>query len=305
MSESLSGRTPRDAKHVLVAGITSRLGRSVALELLRRGHRVRGLSRKSPTDLPSSVELVSADCLRAEPTEACDGVTHVFSCVGASVQPDLRLGRASFPRFDLPANLSLLRAAEAAGAQHFTYVSVAGAEHTRHLAYVDAHERVAEAVQRSTLASCIVRPTGFFSALEAMLPMAKRGVVPLMGNGEAVTNPIADEDLAIVCADGIEGGFSEREVGGPETLSRRRIAELAFEAWDKAPRTPALPVFFTKLSGYLLRPVNPRVADLMHFYAHVMTHDCVAQSAGQRSLANHFRAKAQATTKALPAASQS
>ena len=54
---------------------------------------------------------------------------------------------------------------------------------------------------------------------------------------------------------------------------------------------------------YMLRPLNPRVADLMHFYAHVMTHDCVAESFGQRSLANHFRAKAQASIKALPAAS--
>ncbi|MGE0324525.1 MAG: SDR family oxidoreductase [Polyangiaceae bacterium] len=293
------------AKHVLVAGISSRLGRSVALELLRRGHRVRGLSRKPLSDLPSSVEHFSFDCLRAEPTEACQGISHVFSCIGASVQPDLRLGRASFPRFDLPANLNLLRAAENTGVAHFTYVSVAGAESTRHLAYVDAHERVAEAIQSSKLEACIVRPTGFFSALEAMLPMAKRGLVPLMGDGSAVTNPIADEDLASVCVDGIEGAFSEREVGGPETLSRRRIAELAFEAWDKAPRTPSLPVFFTKLSGFMLRPLNPRVADLMHFYAHVMTHDCVAESAGQRSLANHFRAKAQSMIKALPAPSKS
>lgn len=294
-----------DPKRVLVAGISSRLGRSVALELLRRGHQVRGLSRKPLSDLPSSVEHVSLDCLRAEPSDACQGMSDVFSCVGASVQPDLRLGRSSFLDFDLPANLNLLRAAETAGASRFTYVSVAGATTTRHLTYVDAHERVVEALQSSALEACIVRPTGFFSALEAMLPMAKRGLVPLMGSGDALSNPIADEDLAAVCVDGIEGAFSEREVGGPETLSRRRIAELAFEAWDKAPRTPALPVFFTKLSGYLLRPINPRVADLMHFYAHVMTHDCVAESAGARSLANHFRAKAQAATQALPAASKS
>ncbi len=129
----------------------------------------------------------------------------MFSALGASVLPSMAKGWRSYASLDTPANMNLVTAARTAGVRRFVYVSVANHRRLGHLHYVLAHERVVEALRDSGLEYTVVRPTGFFSAFATLIPMARRGPVPLIGDGSARTNPIHDDELAAVCVRAIGG----------------------------------------------------------------------------------------------------
>jgi uncharacterized protein YbjT (DUF2867 family) len=139
----------------------------------------------------------------------------------------------------------------------------------------------------------IVRPTGFFSALGELVTMARKGPVPLLGTGASKSNPIHDADLAEVCARAIEGGSSLEEVGGPEVLSRRQMTEAAFEALGKPPALRSAPVALAKVAGAMLRPLNPRLSQLVAFVAALSETDVVAPAVGTQRLLDYFRTLAQ------------
>ncbi|GAB7192923.1 SDR family oxidoreductase [Kineococcus sp. NUM-3379] len=71
--------TERTAGTVLVAGVGGVIGRYAAAEHARQGHRVVGLSRRVPDDLPTGVEHRAVDLAGAAPgaLDGVDDVTHL------------------------------------------------------------------------------------------------------------------------------------------------------------------------------------------------------------------------------------
>ena len=179
--------------HVLLAGVTGSLGIEVARLLHTRGHQVRGLIRDEAR-LPAGLMLTSKHVGDALIPDTLSGAMHgldcVFSCLGASVSAEPGAGSRAFTSVDTPANLALLEEAQRAGVKRFVYVSVFHSEAMRELAYIRAHEDVVRAVMRSGLEHSIVRPTGFFSALAELLPLARKGRLPSFKGGKAKSNPI-------------------------------------------------------------------------------------------------------------------
>jgi uncharacterized protein YbjT (DUF2867 family) len=280
-------------KKILLAGASGRLGTEVLSELGRRGYAVRALVR-DPARLQGSAargDLFVADARAAESLRgACDGADVVVSTMGAS----LALGRtrdgAGFREVDLGANLNLLSEAKRAGVGKFVYVSLHGAEGLRGLGYVDAHEEFVAALATSGLDYTILRPTGFFYVFEEIFKMAsERGRVMLVGDGSARTNPIHEADLARECADAVEVGERETPVGGPETYTRREIAELAFEALGRRPRITSLPPALVRAMIAPVRLFDRRLYDFLAFGVAVSTVDVIAPPAGRTGLRRHFR----------------
>ena len=283
-------------ERVLVAGATGALGREVTRVLQERGISVRALGR-SQTRLESlrglAEELVVADALKPESLRGvCDGVDRVFSCLGASVLPMPQYGWASFSRVDYPANRNLIREAEAANVQKFVYVSTYFNEYMAHLEFVRGHEKVVEELKQSKLDYGIIRPTGFFSAMEEILLVASWGMLPEFNGGTSRTNPIHEADLAEICADALYDNIRERDVGGPEALTRRQIAELAYGAIGKVVKTRRVPVQVLQAAGLLMRPVSPRVGHLFTFISEILVRDVVAPAYGTRTIGEFFRESA-------------
>lgn len=286
--------SPTEARtvSVAVAGATGALGRRLVATLRTRGHLVRALGRDAgrlaSLGLPTS-DLRVIDALQATSLAAAlQGAEVVISTVGASVAPRLRAGRRSYLEIDWPANRNLVEAARGVGCAHFIYIAAAGGPAHRDLAYFDAHERVAEKLAQSDLPHTVVRATGFFSAFEEFLLLARRGLVPLIGDGSARTNPIAEEDLAEACADVLVDRPAALEVGGPEILTRRAIVELAFSALGRRARFVRAPAAGLQFAAVAARPVSPRMSDLLRFVARVSTRDMIAPPTGHRRLADHF-----------------
>jgi len=100
---------------ILVTGGTGTLGRHVVSRLWAAGCDVRVLSRESrwPAD---DIEYVTGDLLKDEGIQgAVDGAGIIVHCAGN-------------PKGDDEATRNLVRAATRAGAQHFVYISVIGAD---------------------------------------------------------------------------------------------------------------------------------------------------------------------------------
>jgi uncharacterized protein YbjT (DUF2867 family) len=222
----------------------------------------------------------------------CDDVDRIFSCLGASAVPLPKNGYAKFSRVDVPANRALIAEAKRAGVKKFAYVSTFHTPNLRNLEFVRAHERVVEELKASGLDYSIIRPTGFFSAMEEILLIASLGLLPEYAGGKYRTNPIHESDLAVVCADALFDDIQERDVGGPEPLTRKEIARLAYHAIGKADSARRVPVGVLALAGRALRPFNPRIAHLFTFIAKILVQDVVAPCHGTRTIGEFFQQKA-------------
>jgi len=89
----------RERSRVLVAGASGALGQHVVEAAASEGFVVRAMGRdRARLDpIPSAQERVVADALDpAQLAEALEGVTVVFSCLGASVSPEPSAGARSY-----------------------------------------------------------------------------------------------------------------------------------------------------------------------------------------------------------------
>ena len=273
---------------VLVGGASGALGGRVAAGLVARGLPVRAMVRDAARAPAGVAEVAIADAMSPSTLDAAmQGVDTVFSALGASVAPVMK-GWRGYRGVDIPANLNLLAAAKRAGVRRFVYVSVFHTPPMASTPYIAAHEVVVEALKASGLSVGIVRPTGFFSALMALLDMAKDGVVMSLGTGLSKSNPIDDAELADVCVETVLSDAAEALAGGPEVLTRTEMAERAFEALGKPPKFRKAPLAMGKVMGVMMLPFHPRLAQLASFIACLSENDAVAPMRGKKTLGAYF-----------------
>jgi uncharacterized protein YbjT (DUF2867 family) len=283
-------------KTVLVAGSTGYLGRFAVRAFKQRGYRVRALSRSEerlaqpgPFTAPPVAEWVDevfvGEVTKPETLNGLmDGVDCVFSSIGISRQRD----GLSFEQVDHQANRRLVELAKQAGVAKFVYVSLWGHEEIGHLEIVRAHEKVVAALADSGLTHCIVRPSGYFSDMGVLLDMARRGRSFLVGAGANRFNPIHGADLAEVCVDAMESDEREIGAGGPETMTQRQAAELAFEVLGRPPRIVVLPLWLMRGGVKLIGMLNAQFGDLFEFIVTAGEIDGVAPSVGTTTLRSYF-----------------
>ena len=275
-------------QRVLVAGATGYLGGFVAQEFKARGYLVRALAR-SPEKLDhvqgSLDEIVEAEVTLPETLEhICDGIDVVFSSIGITRQKD----GLTFRDVDYQGNKNLLEVALRAGAKKFIYVSVFNGPNLLRLDIVRAHEDFVDELKASEIDYAVLRSTGYFSDMGEFLEMAKKGRVYLIGRGDNRGNPIHGADLAVACADAVEAEETEIDVGGPEVLAYREIAELAFRSLGKPARITVVPEWVMGLVVGLAKIFSRHQGELLAFFTTAMTRDVVAPAVGVHRLVDHF-----------------
>ncbi len=277
-------------QRVLVAGATGYLGGFVIKEFKSRGYFVRALAR-SPQKLESLKndidEVVIGEVTNPESIkDVCKGIDVVFSSVGITKQKS----KLTFKDVDYQGNLNLLEAAKSAGVKKFIYVSVLNGPQLPHLAIVKAHEDFVDELKVSGMDYAILRPTGYYSDMGEFFDMAKKGRVYLFGAGKNQVNPIHGADLAASCVDAVENHQQEIDVGGPEVLTWREVAELAFEAQGKPVKITPVPVWMIKSAVKITKLFNRHQGELMAFMSTMMTSRVVAPATGTHTLREHFGA---------------
>ena len=142
---------------VFLTGASGFMGRTLAAELIRRGHRVRGLVR------PGSEARIAAGCegVSGNPLDAFTYSAYVqpadtfIHLVGVSHPNPSKA--AQFRSIDLASALEAVKAARSAGVRHFIYVSVARPAPVMR-AYIAARSEAEEAIRASRMDATILRP---------------------------------------------------------------------------------------------------------------------------------------------------
>ncbi len=264
--------------NILLAGAGGQVGRRVLSLLQEAGHVVQAVSgRHRDLTQPGAARGLG------------EGNQVFVSCAGASVSIGAK-DKRPYSEVDPAIHAGLIAEAERTGVRRFVYLGVHAAPHYTECAYMEAHEAVGRMLRGSRLSYTIVRPTGIFSAFADLLPMAKRGVLPLIGSGEAKTNPIDPQDVAEIVVRHLEDGPAEVACGGPEVMTRREVnlclakAVGRPEAW-----MPKAPGWLVRAEAKGVRLINPRMAELMEFFSLVASADAVAPALGRRRMSEYFR----------------
>lgn len=277
---------------VLVAGATGYLGRYVVAELHNRGHLIRAVARdrdrarrQGPWGSPSLDGLVDEWALGnvTDPRFTRDlaaDVEHVVSALGVTRQ------KADPWQIDNLANLAILDSAlKHAGS--FTYINALGGDRCP-ARLTRAKSAFAQTLSVAEINSQIINPPAYFSDMTEVLAMARRGLVTVL-RPTARINPIHGADLAVYVVDRMEEGRTGTwDVGGPDVLSWRELAHLAFDAVGKRSHILTVPAWALPPALRLTGLFSPRLADAARFMAWNMTRDCVAPTTGTHHLADFY-----------------
>jgi uncharacterized protein YbjT (DUF2867 family) len=165
-----------------------------------------------------------------------------------------------------------------------------GAENIMQLAITQAHEKVVAALKDSGMEYRIVRPCGYFSDMGVLLDMAKKGRAYMVGDGSNKMSPIHGRDLAEVCVDTAEGDEFEVEAGGPDVMTQREAAELAFEVVGKPAKITVIPMWLARGLVKLIGLLSTQFGDLADFIVTAGEIDGVGPPRGKTSLRSYFEA---------------
>jgi len=237
---------------VAIAGGTGTAGRALARELTARGHEVRLLSRRRPSELPPGTEHAVVDVATGEGLPAAlGGAEAVVDAVGNTREAE---------RVMVAGTRHITAAAEAAGAGHLVGLSIVGCDRmpfTYHRVKAE-QERLVEA---GTVPWSVLRATQFHGLLASVFAQAARArVAPA---GRLPLQPVAVSEAAAALADLIEAGPSgQRSIAGPRV---ERLGDLA-RTWREATGTRALPLPVPAVTpalravsrGVLCDPAAPR-----------------------------------------------
>jgi uncharacterized protein YbjT (DUF2867 family) len=284
---------------VLIAGATGYLGKYVVRAFKEKGYYVRVLTRSKqrlfdpgPFTAPALTPKDADDIFVGEITRPetlsgmLDDIDLVFSCVGISRQRD----GLTFEQVDFQCNKNLIDLSEIANVKRFVYVSMQGAENIMQLAITQTHEKVVSALKNSAMEYRIVRPCGYFSDMGAIHTMANNGRVYLVGDGSNKMSPIHGRDLAQVCVETAAGSELEIEAGGPDTMTQREAAELAFDVVGKPAKITAVPLWLARGLVKFISLFSRQFGDLAEFVVTAGEIDGVGPPRGTITLRSYFEA---------------
>lgn len=245
---------------ILIAGGTGCLGTQVVRLLLQRQVPTRILTRDpARAEHLQGAEIIAGDVGRpADVARAVAGARTVVSAIHGFTG-------AGPHQVDWLGNRQLIRAAEAAGVEHFVLVSVEGAAPDHPIDLFRMKYRAEQELRASSLAWTILRPTACMELWSGMLgaPLLATGRTRIFGRGDNPINFVSVHDVArfveLAVVDPLMRG-RQVDIGGPENLSLKQIAQ----AFDTVAGTLGshrhVPLGMMRLLSIALRPLNPAIA---------------------------------------------
>ena len=204
----MAGRveTMVDTKTILVAGATGQQGGSVARALMKRGHRVRGLTR-NPEKIKElkglGLEGVRGDLTdKASLVPALRGVD-AFFFITTPFNPDFSVDVEK----EVLQGTTAIDAAKAAHVPHVVMSSVASADGDTGIPHFESKVKVERHLKASGLRNTITRPVAFMDnyASPWILPQLQTGVLAQPLPASTRQQLVAVRDIGEIVARAIEG----------------------------------------------------------------------------------------------------
>lgn len=267
---------------ILLAGASGALGLEVLKLLKKKDFEIRTLVHSkegSEKVAPYTSDIWIAD---AEENYELDGITEGISKVISALGKSVSLfspSDKSFMENDFRGNKNLLKDAQETGVERFIYVSIKGADSGVEYEVARAHKRFEELLQNSGLDHTIIRPVGFFSGLHDLAIMAKRKVIPIIGEGKAKTNSIHQKDLAEVVMGYLKEGPELIEVGGPLVHTRLEMAEMVKERIGG--KIIKVSEKLADMGMVLPELVSDDISSKLNYFKYITTNDMVGEKRGK------------------------
>jgi NADH dehydrogenase len=252
----------------LVVGATGQLGSVIARKLMASGARVRALARNREAlgRFTPDAEIAAVD-LRDLPklTEACRGVDQIVSTANNA----MGTGPNSPTRIDLSAYQNLCAAARNAGVRRLIFVSYRGVAQDAPVDIFRIKWYIEDAIRRSGVPYVMLRPTAFMDVWIDQIfakGIREKGVATIFGDGSAVANYIAVDDVAEFALQIVrrpEVVNEAVEAGGPSNLSQNDLVTLIERRLKSTGKRRHIPVAVLRLLPPIVRPFNERAARLM------------------------------------------
>lgn len=267
---------------VLVAGASGSLGTEIVKLLKNREVPIRALvlSAEEGNKLTSYTEdiwIADANSDTFALSDISQGVTTVISALGKSVSL-FSPSEDSFYESDYKANKHILDDAIKNGVKRFVYVSIKGADVEEDYSIAKAHKLFENELRASGLEYTIIRPVGFFSGLHDLAILAKRKVIPVIGDGQAKTNSIHHKDLAAVVVSYLENGPDIIEVGGPLIHTRMEMAEMVKEKIGG--QIIKVPKAIAQIGADIPKFFSEEMHDKLDYFTFITTNDMIGEKNG-------------------------
>lgn len=268
--------------NMLIAGASGALGMELLKLVPREDFYVRALTRS--IDGEKRIRGLSTDVWNVDAVKnpelikgIAKNITTVISALGESVSMFTR-SKQSYYEANYLANKAILEDAVLHGVKRFIYVSIKGADTLPQYQIPNTHKLFEDDLINSGIDYTIIRPVGFFTGLNDLVIMGKRKVIPVIGNGQALTNSIHHGDLAELVMSYTQTGPRIIEVGGPNTHTRKDMAAMI------AKKTGAslihIPVWLAKLGSKPPKLFTKNLGENLTYFTHITTNDMLGSPYG-------------------------
>jgi uncharacterized protein YbjT (DUF2867 family) len=191
---------------------------------------------------------------------AVRGCRAVVSAAHGFVGP----GGVSPEQVDREGNRLLIRAAVEGEVERFVLVSMAGAAVDHPMSLARAKFAAEEELRKSGLGFAIIRAAPFMETWLGIIgaPLETKGHALVLGPGTNPVNFVSVRDvaaLALIAARSDAMGYTY-ELGGPENLGFRAIAERITQSRGRPGRIKHVPLAALRAMSFLARPFSPAFA---------------------------------------------
>jgi nucleoside-diphosphate-sugar epimerase len=268
------------ARDVLVTGVTGFTGGALALELARRGHRVRGLvrSREGLARLieagiePRDGDIRDADAV-ARAAEGVERIYHIAAVFRSAGHPD-----SYYEDVNRGGVANVIAAARRHGVARVVHCSTMGVH--GHLSEIPgdetspfnpgdiyqetklAGERIASAAFQDDVCGAIVRPMGIYGPGDLrflkLFRAIRRGRFVMVGSGETLYHFAYIDDLVegfILCGEHPDAPGGTYLIGGDDYITLNEFTGLIAEAVGARPPRWRIPVWPVMAAGAVCEAV--------------------------------------------------
>lgn len=250
---------------ILIAGGSGLLGTQVTRLLTAQGQDVRVLTRHPQRARHLEAGHVEFVTGRVQDPAAVAQAVAGSRIVISAIHGFAGHGASNPATVDWHGNRALIRAAQAQGVERFVLLSIHSATLDHPIELFRMKRRAEEELQASGIPWTIIRPTAYMETWTKLIgePLITTGKTRIFGRGENPINFVSAVDVAHYVTLATEDSAMTSqclEVGGPENLTMRYVAETIMRVTKVTGVVTPVPLPMMRMMATLLRPFNPTLA---------------------------------------------